>query len=107
MTDQTPWSLDEQIAEVRRELALRKNVYPKMIKRGTIKKDKARVCYSRMQSVEKTLVTLSQFGRITLAEFDGSGPPQRIRVEHVGRLAWFKIDVVWDKQTGRWVKHRT
>ena len=93
MPDPTPWSLDEQIAEVRRELALRKNVYPKMIKRGTIKEDKARVCYSRMQSVEKTLATLGQFGRIHLAEFDGSGMPLRVAVQFDNMTKWYRLDL--------------
>ena len=35
------YSLDEQIAEVNRELALRANVYPKMIEAGRLTKQKA------------------------------------------------------------------
>lgn len=85
----TPWSLDEQIAEVRRELALRKNIYPKMIARGTIKPDKAGICVSRLRSVEKTLLELGQYGRVVTAEFDGKGPPFRVKVEREGRSYWY------------------
>ena len=85
----TPWSLDEQIAEIRRELALRKNVYPKMIARGTIKQDKAEICVSRLRSVEKTLLELGQYGRILTAEFDGGGPPVRVKVEREGKSYWY------------------
>ena len=85
----TPWSLDEQIAEVRRELALRKNVYPRMIKRGTIKRDKAEICVSRLNSVEKTLGELGQYGRVVVAEFDGTGPPFRVKIEREGKSYWY------------------
>ncbi len=92
MPGPTPWSLDEQIAEVRRELAVRKNIYPKMVKRGTIKQDKAEICYSRLRSVDKTLNDLGQFGRVILAEFDGSGPPLRVKIEREGKSYWYGVE---------------
>lgn len=52
-------SLDEQIQEVRRELALRKNAYPRWIKNGTLKEADAERQIARMQAVHDTLVGLT------------------------------------------------
>lgn len=51
--------LPEQIAEVRRELALRKNAYPRWIKNGTLKEADAERQIARLQAVHDTLVGLT------------------------------------------------
>jgi hypothetical protein len=48
-------SIHHQIAEVRRELAMRANVYPNMIARGKMKQAEAQLCTVRMESVLSTL----------------------------------------------------
>lgn len=44
-----------QIAEVQRELALRRNVYPHMVSQGKMKQGEADLCLDRMTAVLKTL----------------------------------------------------
>lgn len=51
---QTP-RIDEQIAEVRRELALRRRVYPEMIRAGKLKRSTADYSMHCMESVLTTL----------------------------------------------------
>jgi hypothetical protein len=48
-------SIHHQIAEVRRELAMRQNVYPKLISRGKLKTGEAQLCTMRMEAVLVTL----------------------------------------------------
>jgi len=48
-------SLDEQIACVRREIALRRSVYPGLIARGKISEEQADIELTRMQTVLLTL----------------------------------------------------
>jgi hypothetical protein len=48
-------TLDHQIAEVRRELALRRNVYPKFVSAGKMKQAEAELCMARMEAALKTL----------------------------------------------------
>lgn len=48
-------SIDEQIAEVRRELALRNNVYAKRVRDGKMKLAEADLCQARMLAVLATL----------------------------------------------------
>lgn len=45
-----------QIAEVRRELALRANVYPGLIARGKLRDTDAELCTRRMEAVLATLM---------------------------------------------------
>jgi len=49
-------TLAHQIAEVRRELAMRKNVYPKQIARGTLRQGEADECMRRLQGVHDHLI---------------------------------------------------
>lgn len=55
MSDHT---LDLQLAAVRREIAMRKNVYPKWVKDGRMKQEKADSEIAAMQAVHDTLDTL-------------------------------------------------
>jgi hypothetical protein len=48
-------SLDEQIQEVQREIALRKRVYPRWIQEGKIQKEKADLQILTMEAVLWTL----------------------------------------------------
>jgi antibiotic biosynthesis monooxygenase (ABM) superfamily enzyme len=51
-------TLEEQLAEVRRELALRERVYPSLIARGKLKEDQAEKSKARLQATHDTLATL-------------------------------------------------
>jgi len=53
-----PVSLNEQIAEVMRESALRENVYPGLISRGKLKQREADYCMDRLRAVLDTLLWL-------------------------------------------------
>lgn len=48
-------TLDEQIKEVERELALRRNVFPRLVAGGRMKQDYADICMERMLAVLSTL----------------------------------------------------
>lgn len=48
-------SIDEQIAEVGREIGLRKNVYPMFIARGKLTEAEAAEHTARMEAVYRTL----------------------------------------------------
>ena len=51
-------TLTEQLAEVRREIALRKNVYPKWVAAGRLKPAAAARQIEAMQAVHDTLARL-------------------------------------------------
>jgi hypothetical protein len=51
-------SLVDQIAELRRELALRQRVYPQWIAKGSMKQEAADRSMARMQAAHDTLVRL-------------------------------------------------
>lgn len=51
-------TLDEQIKEVERELALRRNVFPRLVASGRMKQDYADICMERMQAVLYTLKSM-------------------------------------------------
>ncbi len=55
MSDHFKPTVHHQIAEVRRELAMRQNVYPKLITRGKLKASEAQLCTARMEAVLATL----------------------------------------------------
>lgn len=48
-------SLDEQISEVQREIALRKRVYPRWVSEGKIQKEQADLQILTMEAVSWTL----------------------------------------------------
>lgn len=48
-------SIAGQIAEVRRELALRRNVYPKFVREGRMKQAEAELCMVRLEAALSTL----------------------------------------------------
>ena len=48
-------SIDQQIAEVERELLLRRKVYPDQVKAGKLRQGEADLCLNRMQAVLGTL----------------------------------------------------
>ncbi len=87
--DDGGWPLPGQIAELKRELAIRKAVYPKWIKGGRMERSNAAVCWGRMRSALHTLIALDQFGRIIESEFTGDGPPSRVKVEFDGKDGWY------------------
>lgn len=49
-------ALTVQIAEVRRELAMRRNVYPRQVSKGTMRQSEAELCIARMEGVLETLI---------------------------------------------------
>lgn len=49
-------TLAHQIAEVRRELALRKSAYPRFIAKGTLRQGEADECMRRLQGVHDHLM---------------------------------------------------
>jgi hypothetical protein len=55
-------SIDEQIAEVKREIALRVNVYKQRVAAGKMKPDDAKLHMERMLAVLDTLVRIKQEG---------------------------------------------
>ncbi|MBP0439458.1 hypothetical protein [Tianweitania sediminis] len=55
MTSPAKIPLVGQIAEVRRELALRRSVYPGLISRGKMREAEAELCTKRMEAVLATL----------------------------------------------------
>lgn len=54
----TAITLDQQIACVRRELAMRKNVYPKWVANGRMKQEAAEKEMAHLQAVHDTLIAL-------------------------------------------------
>lgn len=55
-----PIPLDQQIAEVKREIALRENVYPSFVARGKMRQGEADLHLERMQAVLTTLLWLKE-----------------------------------------------
>jgi hypothetical protein len=53
-------SLDKQIAEVKREIALRKSVYPGLIMRRRMRQGEADEHIARMEAVQRTLEWLAE-----------------------------------------------
>ena len=49
-------SIAGQIAEVTRELALRRNTYPRLIAAGKLRQSEAELCTARMEAVLATLM---------------------------------------------------
>ena len=47
--------IEQQIAEVARELAMRRNVYPGLVARGKMRAAEADLCTARMEAVLDTL----------------------------------------------------
>lgn len=52
------FTLDEQIAELKRELGVRERVYPKWIEMGRITKEKAEENKGKLQAAIKTMTGL-------------------------------------------------
>lgn len=83
----------EQISEVERELAIRKNVYPKWIKSGRLASKTAERAVARLTAALASLRTLGQFGKVVQAEYDGSGPAVKIQVSQNDVATWYaKMD---------------
>jgi hypothetical protein len=55
INSETPVSLDAQIAEAERELATRRRVYPRLIKRGTMRFENAVAKAAAMAAIVETL----------------------------------------------------
>ena len=53
-------SLTGQIAEVERELALRRSVYPRQVDSGKMKQSLAELLIERMEAVQQTLMWLQR-----------------------------------------------
>ncbi len=49
-------SIDAQISEVRREIALRRNTYPRLVGAGKMRSTEAELLTERMQAVLETLI---------------------------------------------------
>lgn len=55
-----PISLEEQIAEVERELRLREHVYPRFIESKKMRQEKADKCMAAMRAVLSTLQSIKE-----------------------------------------------
>lgn len=60
-------TLDHQIAELKRELALRKNVYPKFVAAGKMRQSEADLSTARMTSALHTVMAVKRL-RATMVE---------------------------------------
>ena len=64
-----PISIDDQIRCVERELAMRRNVYPRQIANGRMKPDAAEYELAALEAVRRTLRTLATiFAEVSDAE---------------------------------------
>lgn len=61
-------TLDQQIAEVKRELAMRKQVYPRRIEKGLMKQAEADWQIATLKAVLETLRTLQPMQQKTIFE---------------------------------------
>ena len=68
-------SLADQIAEARREVALRKRLYPGWVKRGTLTEGEATYYLKAMEAIVQTLIQLDMDQR-QLPLFQSSSPGQ-------------------------------
>jgi hypothetical protein len=59
--------LHAQIAELRRELAMRQNVYPRRISEGKMKPQEAELCMARLQAAHDTLVWCQEHRDVIIA----------------------------------------
>jgi hypothetical protein len=60
MNNETPVSLDAQIAAAERELAMRRRIYPRLIKAGTMRFEKAVAQAAAMAAIVETLKSLKR-----------------------------------------------
>lgn len=60
-------TIDHQIAELKRELALRKNVYPKFVAKGTMRQAEADLSTERMTAALHTVMAVKRL-RATMME---------------------------------------
>lgn len=70
-------TIDEQIAEVRREIAFRERAYPKWVAEKRMSAEQAKRQIGVMQEVLRVLAFVKTVGIIERADFDGSSavPP--------------------------------
>lgn len=83
-----PVPLPEQIAEVRRELALRKNVYPKRVSSRDMRQSEADHLTARMNAVLTTLTWLEENAAAVrmaarLSKIGGYGQIERVLVDYL------------------------
>lgn len=83
-----PVPLPEQIAEVRRELALRKNVYPKRVSSREMRQSEADHLTARMSAVLTTLTWLEENAAAVrmaarLSKIGGYGQIERVLVDYL------------------------
>lgn len=83
-----PVPLPEQIAEVRRELALRKNVYPKRVSSREMRQSEADHLTARMNAVLTTLTWLEENAAAVrmaarLSKIGGYGQIERVLVDYL------------------------
>lgn len=84
----------DQIACVRRELALRKNVYPGFVKRGKMSQEEADKEIDRMQAVHDTICMT--WIDITLMPLPKDGRMYRVRSKDDRGVGW------WSEKDGQY-----
>ena len=79
--------IDEQIAEVRREIAFRERAYPKWVAEKRMSAEQAKRQIGVMQEVLRVLSFVNTVGVIERADFDGSSKvPPAAYIRHSGKL---------------------
>ena len=63
MADLFPPSIDDQIAEAERELAMRRHAYPRWVASGTLKADRAERQVKAMEAILDTLRAVKARGQ--------------------------------------------
>jgi hypothetical protein len=69
-----------QIAEIKRELAMRANVYPRLVAERKMRQSEADLCISRMEAVLATLMFCQQYEadiRLYIAKKERRRNPRR------------------------------
>jgi len=69
-----PPTITDQIAAVRREIAMRQNVYPKWVASGRLKPAEAERERARMQAVHDSLERLAEIDRLAALKAQHAGP---------------------------------
>lgn len=83
-------TIEQQLAAVRREIAMRKNVYPKWVTTGRMKLEKADAEIAAMQAVHDTLETgRAGWIEITAAAVPKDGRLYRVKSADDRGFAWW------------------
>jgi hypothetical protein len=83
-------TLEQQMDELKREIEMRRRVYPAWVKSGRMTQFEADTQNATLRAALATLTFIASAGALVKSEFAGEGPPVAVMIKHGDQILRYR-----------------